>query len=163
MYGIGAGREFEGLLRAKSLRDDNGRGPKPHLTVMFTTRLGTPAALEAAGRLAQGLDASLTLLLPQVVPYALPLMRPPVDLHHVRRAALSLLPEICLSAGPTTVQICLCRSRRECWSGASPPGSLILIGGRNSWWRRSEKRLARRMRALGYEVVFVSAEEGRNA
>jgi hypothetical protein len=150
-----------GQIRGGQYTSTNPPDLRLEVTVIFTTVPGTTAALEAAGTLARGLNAKLRLLVPQVVPYQFPLTRPPVDLDHARQAALSLLPCLCLSEHDMTIQICLCRSRQECWNRAVPAGSLLLVGGRRSWWARSERRLAERIRSLGHEVIFVN-QEGRS-
>ena len=115
---------------------------------------GTIAALATADRLARQLDLSLTLLVPQVVPYRIPITRPAVAIDHTRRAVLSMISASVVNAHAISVQICFCRDRIECltrWLGA---GSIVLLGGRNYWWRRRERRLGRVLRAMGCEVVF---------
>ncbi len=49
-----------------------------NITVVFTSVEATLAALREAGTLAISLGAQITLLVPQVVPYPLPLESPPV-------------------------------------------------------------------------------------
>src|SRR4051812_46801530 len=49
-----------------------------NIAVIFTSVESTLAALRQAGRLAASLGARITLLVPQVVPYPLPLESPPV-------------------------------------------------------------------------------------
>jgi hypothetical protein len=149
-----------GQIRGGPYSSTSALDPRLEVAIIFTTVPGTTAALEAAGKLAQGLNAKLRLLVPQVVPYQFPLTRPPVDLDHARRAALALLTGLCLSEH-MTIQICLCRSRQECWNRAVPAGSLVLVGGRRSWWAKSERRLAERIRSLGHEVIFVSQKRER--
>src|SRR5215472_6079008 len=51
---------------------------KLNISVVFTSVDSTLAALKAAGSLAHRLDARITLLVPQVVPYHLPRESPPV-------------------------------------------------------------------------------------
>lgn len=151
-----------GQIRGGPYSSTRALDPRLEVAIIFTTVPGTRAAVEAAGKLARGLGAKLTVLVPQVVPYQFPPTRPPVDLDHARQAALALLAGLCLSEHDMTIQICLCRSRQECWNGAVA-GSLVLVGGRRSWWARSERRLAERIRSLGHEVIFVNQEGRRHA
>ena len=134
-----------------------GRGAafKLRLTVIFTTAEGTAAALRTAARLARGLEASVWLLVPEVVPHGLPIGCPPVALEHTRQTALALVSGFVAQGDDVRIEICLCRSRRECIAGAVSPQSVILVGGRARWWPRPERRLERSLRALGHEVIFV--------
>jgi hypothetical protein len=133
------------------------------LTVVFTSVPGTVAALVRAGRLARDLDLSLTLMVPQVVPYQVPVTSPPVAVSHTRQMALALISESNLNACEINVQICLCRDRLECLSRLMSARSIIFVGGRDFWWRTRERKLARALRALAYEVIFVDQEERRHA
>ena len=49
-----------------------------NISVIFTSVEATLAALKKAGALASSLGARITLVVPQVVPYPLPLESPPV-------------------------------------------------------------------------------------
>ena len=137
------------------------------LTVIFTTLPGTAAALTMAGNLTRNLEAKLTLLLPQVVPYGVPLNRPPVSLRHTRQLALSLVGRSAKGSEDgnlpgVVIQICLCRERKQCLERFVSAGSLVLIGGRDSWWAK-ERRLARLLRSLGHEVIFADPREKNDA
>src|SRR5262245_40217603 len=48
-----------------------------NISVVFTSVVSTLAALKEAGRLASSLGARITIVVPQVVPYPLPLESPP--------------------------------------------------------------------------------------
>jgi hypothetical protein len=54
----------------------------------------------------------------------------------------------------TTVRIYLCRDRVEALTAVLRPHSLIVIGNGGSWWPSEEKRMARKLRRAGHEVVF---------
>ncbi|HXJ93505.1 MAG TPA: hypothetical protein VMT20_11555 [Terriglobia bacterium] len=133
------------------------------LTVVFTTVPGTAAALARASQLARDLRLNLTLLVPQVVPYQVPLTSPPVAISHTQQMALSLVSEFALNVNDTRVQICLCRDQLECLSRLITAPSIVFLGGQNSSWWRRERRLARGLRALGHEVIFVDQKERRHA
>jgi hypothetical protein len=51
----------------------------------------------------------------------------------------------------------LCRDRVETLRKVLKPHSLVVIGGRRSWWPTPENRLARQLRRSGHEVVFAEA------
>src|SRR5690242_4428902 len=57
-------------------RDESG--DRLEVAVVFTSAAGTAAALRKAGSLAENLAARITLVVPKVVPYPLPLESPPV-------------------------------------------------------------------------------------
>jgi len=149
---IAAERRPAGVRSESSLR----------LTVVFTTVPGTVVALTRAGRLARDLDLSLTLLVPQAVPYQVAITSPPVAVSHTQRMALSVISECALDACGIDVQIWLCRDRLACLSRLIGARSIVFLGGRNSWWR-TERRWARALRAEGCEVIFVDEKEPSHA
>src|SRR5512135_2831880 len=104
---------------------------KLNIAVVFTSVESTLAALKEAGNLANSLGAKITLVVPQVVPYPLPLETPPVLLefneHRFRVIASESLVE-------TNVQIYLCRDRMEMLLATLSPNSLVVIGGCKKWW-----------------------------
>jgi hypothetical protein len=144
-------------------RPVRARSESLRLTVVFTTVPGTVAALGRAVRLAQDLGLSLTLLIPQVVPYQVPITCPPVAIEHTRQMALSLISASSLGAYDVAVQICLCRDRLECLRRLISARSIVFLGGRNSWWPGPEQKLGKALRALDCDVIFVDQEEYRHA
>jgi len=52
--------------------------PRLNISVVFTSVESTLAAMKKAGALASSLGARIALLVPQVVPYPLPLDNPPI-------------------------------------------------------------------------------------
>jgi hypothetical protein len=125
---------------------------KLNIAVVFTSVESTLAALKEAGNLANSLGARITLVVPQVVPYPLPLETPPVlvefNEHRFRVIASESLVE-------TGVQIYLCRDRLEMLLAALSPNSLVVIGGRKKWWPTTEKLMARRLRQAGHKVILI--------
>ena len=128
-----------------------------NISVVFTSVESTLAALKEAGNLANSLGARITLLVPQVVPYALPLERSPVvpEFNHRRFRVIA-------SEGPveTSVQILLCRERARTLTSVLSPGSLVVMGGRKRhwWWPTRDQVLARELRRSGHEVIFKETE-----
>jgi hypothetical protein len=144
------------LRRVLSGPEDVAEGsPRLNIDVVFTSIDATLAALKKAAALANRLGARITLLVPQIVPYPLPLESPPVLLEWNERRFRVIAEECPVE---TSVHIYLCRDRVETLSAALKPYSLIVVGGRKRWWPTSESRLARTLRRAGHEVVFAEAE-----
>ncbi len=131
----------------------NGEHPL-QIAVVFTTVQATIAALKEAGTLASNLGGRITLLVPQVVPYPLPLGESPIVREFNERRF-----RVIANSSPveTNVQIYLCRAALETLAKVLNPRSLVVIGGKDRWWSTREKRLARRLRMAGHEVVFTAA------
>jgi hypothetical protein len=128
---------------------------KLNIAVIFTSLEATLAALKEASTLASSLGARITLLVPQVVPYPLPLDSSPVLIDFNEKRFRLMASE---SPVETSVQIYLCRDRFETLAGVLTPGSLVVLGGRKRWWPTHEKRLANRLRRASHEVVFKETE-----
>jgi hypothetical protein len=125
-----------------------------NIAVVFTSIESTLSALRRAGSLASRLHACITLIVPQVVPYPLPIGSPAVPPDFTERRFRVIAGE---SPVRTAVQVYLCRDRAEALQAVLKPHSLVVIGGRSTWWPTWEKRLARRLRRSGHEVVFAEA------
>jgi hypothetical protein len=152
------------LVFEKLLLSATGRAavPRPdesqhrlEIDVVFTSASPTIAALKNAGALAHRLSARITLIVPQIVPYPLPLESPPVLLDMSERRFREIATE---SPVETTVQIYLCRDRLETLKSVLAPHSLVVIGGRRRWWPTRERNLARQLRRAGHEVFFTETE-----
>ena len=131
---------------------ENQEGSQLIISVIFTTVESTLAALRKASSLANRLSARITLVVPEVVPYPLPLDRPPVR-HEWNARRLRLIA----SDRPveTTVRIYLCRDPLDTLLTVLTPRSLVVLGGSKRWrWPTREKKLARRLRRAGHEVIF---------
>jgi hypothetical protein len=137
-------------------RQTTGGGePRLNISVVFTSVDATLAALRTAGRLASCLGGRITLVVPEVVSYQLPLNKPPV-LHDWNERRFRVLAAESLVA--TTVRFYLCRDRDETLARVLKPHSLVVIGAKRRWWPTSESRLARRLRKLGHEVILTKTE-----
>ena len=122
-----------------------------NIAVVFTSVESTLAALNGAGTLANSLGARIKLVVPLVVPYALPLDSPPVLVEFNEHRFRVMASE---SPVQTSVQIYLCRDRFETLISVLQPGSIVVLGGRSRWWPTKDERLARKLRRAGYEVFF---------
>ena len=128
---------------------------KLDIAVVFTSEKATIAAMKEAASLAHSLGARIDLVVPQVVPYPLPLEAPPVLIEFSDRRFREIASQ---SPVETSVQIYLCRDQAETLEKVLKPGSLVVMGGPRHWWPTREKLLARRLRKAGHEVVFKESE-----
>jgi hypothetical protein len=125
-------------------------GSKLDISVVFTSIEATLTALKEAGNLASSLAARITLIVPQIVPYPLPLTSPPVLIDFSERRLRVIASN---SKVETRVSIYLCRNPLEILRSVLRPHSLVVIGSRKSWWPTAEKRLAAKLRHFGHQVV----------
>lgn len=148
------------LAIEKTLRPATGHPAQPtrveadqqlNIAVVFTSVESTLAALKEAGNLANSLGARIRLVVPQVVPYPLPLETPPVLVEFNENRFRVLASE---SPVETNVHIYLCRDRFETLISVLKPGSIVVVGGRKRWWPTKDETLARQLRRAGYEVLF---------
>jgi hypothetical protein len=128
---------------------------KLDISVVFTSVDTTLAALKEAGNLAASLGGRITLIVPQIVPYPLPLTSPPVLVDFNERR-LRVIASQCLVE--TRVSIYLCRDPLETLQSVLKPHSLVVIGSRKRWWPTAEKRLAKKLRHIGHQVVVTERE-----
>jgi hypothetical protein len=128
---------------------------KLNVDVVFTSIEPTLAALKKAGALAGRLNARITLLVPQIVPYPLPLASPPVLLDFNERRFRVIANQ---SPVETMVRLYLCRDRLETLASVLKPHSVVVVGGRRRWWPTPEKRLAGKLRRAGHEVILAETE-----
>jgi hypothetical protein len=124
---------------------------KLNIVVFFMSVNATITALKRAGRLAESLGAQITLVVPQVVPYPLPLTSPPVLLDFQENRFREIAKE---SPVNIRVQLYLCRDVLQTLNTVLEAHSLVVVGGRRRWWPTREKILARKLRHAGHEVIF---------
>jgi hypothetical protein len=107
------------LVFDRSLKQQIGRPEAPfteeqksrlNIAVVFTSVDTTMAALKRAGSLAESLGADIRLLIPQIVPFPLPLTSPPVLLEFQERRFRQIAAE---SPTEIRVQLYLCRDGLE--------------------------------------------------
>jgi hypothetical protein len=126
-----------------------------NVTVLFTSVDGTMAALRTAGTLASKLGGRITIVVPEIVPYHLPLNKPPV-LHDWNEKRFRVLAAE--SSVETSVRFYLCRDEDEMLARKLKPHSLVVLGGQKHWWPTRASRLAGRLRKLGHEVILAETE-----
>jgi hypothetical protein len=129
--------------------------PRLNISVIFTSVESTLNAIKKAGAVAASLGTRITLVVPQVVPYPLPLKSPPVLLDWNEKRFHVIANE---SPVETTVRIYLCRDRLETLVSVLREGSIVVVGCRKSWWPNSDYRLARKLQKAGHEVIVAARE-----
>jgi hypothetical protein len=129
---------------------------KLDLKIVLTELRTAKALLAAACACARDLDARIAVVAAQVVPYPLPLEKPPVNTGVMQATLGSLAAELPLEAG---VHIYLCRDRWQTIRQVLPRESTVIVGGWKRWWWPScEQRLARLLRRDGHRVIFMRVE-----
>ncbi len=125
-----------------------------NIWVVFTSVESTLKALREAGALADRLGGRITVLVPQVVPYPLPLESPPILLDWTEKR----FQLVCsMSPVETTVRIYLCRDRLDIAESISS-ASIVVVGSRKKLWPTFESRLVRKLRRSGHQVLLTEAE-----
>jgi hypothetical protein len=135
---------------------ENNPSNELEVNVIFTDHQRTLAALKTAGALAHQLHARVNLLVPQGVPYALPLTSPPVPIQFTEQRLLDLAEQGAQELD-TSVRLYLCRDWQLCLLQTLKPQSLVVIGGRARWWPTEERRLARMLQFFGHKIIFVES------
>ena len=138
-----------------------GRGPELNVHVICTNLEGANlerirAAHSLAGKLARDLGARVTLLAAQVVPYPLPLERPPVAVEFTERALLWMVSD---EEVETAIEVRLCRDSEETIRQALAPESVVVMGGRRRWWPIREWLLAWKLRRDGHHVIYADSSD----
>ncbi len=123
--------------------------------VVFTSINWTLKALEKARDIARPLRANIVVLAVQVVPFPLPLDKPPVSMEFVVRCFEEKLGE---SDGTTHISAYLCRDLMEAFKRILIRGCPVVIGMNERWWPTRNERLARKLRRAGYSVISVKTE-----
>jgi hypothetical protein len=134
-------------LRPRAEESDS----KLDISVVFTGVDATLQALKEAGDLAASLGGRINLIVPQIVPYPLPLTSPPVlvDFNERRLRVIANNSRV-----DTRVSIYLCRDPLDTLQSVLRPNSVVVIGTRRHWWPTAEERLAKKLRHLGHHVVI---------
>jgi hypothetical protein len=124
------------------------------IAVVYTSVKATLNAMTRAAALATGLNARLRLVMMNVIPYPMPLDSPPVRRDFSERRLVEIA-----SASPieTSVHLCICRQQLEALIALLRPHSLVVIGGRKTWWPTKEEKLARELRRAGHEAILAES------
>ena len=128
--------------------------------MMFTIADETFAALRVASELGRAMAVPLTLIHIRAIPYPLPLEAPagisPIETSEFMTRVRSEDIEV-------RMRVYLCRRVDPVIPMIFRSHSLIVIGGRRSWWRTTSRRLRKSLEAAGHFVVFVNARDHKEA
>src|SRR5262249_45750429 len=123
------------------------------ITVLFTDSRRTRLAVNTAMKLAQDLNASFQIVALRVVPYPLPLDKPPIPREFTGQQILESVKDLLV---PATVRIYDCRDPEATLLKVLPPASVVIAGFRKTWWPSRKRKLARELIEAGHEVVFTN-------
>lgn len=132
---------------------------RPQVNVIFTDMISTLAGLREASRLTADLHALIRVVVPQVVPYPLPLDEPPVGIGFRSRQFRTMAGE---AGVETRFDVFLCRDREQVFRDHLTSGALVVLAGQQSWWPSPVTRLRRWLERSGYQVVFVDTRNRQN-
>ena len=135
-----------------------GRGPGLNVHVIFTNAESARTALRVAGKLARDLGARVTVLVAQVVPYPLPLEKPPVAIEFTEQVLQGLVSE---EEVETAIEVRLCRDSEETIREALAPESVVVMSRRGRWWPVREWMLAWKLRRDGHHVIYADSSDIR--
>ena len=121
------------------------------IVVLHTRISETLHALKTAAQLAQDLSGRIRLLVLEIVPYPLPLHRPDVSLPSTQRRFRTLAENTAIE---TAVDIHLVRDPQKALESVLEPHSIVVMGGRRTWWPSAHSRVAKRLERQGHQVVF---------
>ena len=144
-------RDKTGLLPALEARR---QGPLD-LVVPYVNPALTARAFAAALKLADGCNATMTLMAVHVLPYPAPLecqegirQRLEAELTAVARATPAAL----------RVKLVFARDREEAYLALLRRESLVVIGTKDRWWPTGEERFARKLAAHGHSVAVIKVK-----
>ena len=122
------------------------------IVVPFTTPELTRVALDAAGRLGEGLNARVRLVRVQVVPFPLELTQPRVQTDFLKSQLARFQSEL-----PVSREVRLARDLEAGLISTMGPGSVVILASGKRLWRIRNERLAASLRSAGHKVVLVSS------
>ena len=119
--------------------------------VLFSSSSETLRALKMAQTMAADLNARISLIYVQVVPYPLPLEHSPVDAQFLSHR----LRNIADQAGmPIEIQIFFGRDVLETLHAALGPETVVIAGSEHPGWFSSEQKLIKRLLKQGHSVIL---------
>ncbi len=132
--------------------------PEPGLSVfvVFTSIDWTLKALEKAHEIARPVGANIMIVAVQVVPYPLPLDKPPVPMEFVIRRFEEKVGEF---PEKTKISAYLCRDPMEAFKRVLNRNSPVVIGiKKKRWLPTRDERLASKLHRAGYDIILAKTE-----
>ena len=126
------------------------------VNVLFTKPDETLEAVRVASVIGRAMAVPLTVTHLRAVPYPLTL-EAPTGLSPAETDAF--VERVRAEGIDVRVRVYLCRDTDDMLPKAFRDHSVIVIGGRRSWWPTWSERLRRRLEAAGHFVLFVDVPE----
>lgn len=139
--------------RIQLFNPDTREPGRLRIHVLYTNSRDTRIALKTAVEMSAQLESEIALIVPQIVPFPLPLENPPVPLEFASERIRSLAEN---TPGELQGYIYFCRNPIDTLMQELPPYSLVVIGARTNWPFGKSKRLARALRRNGHEVILAN-------
>ena len=127
------------------------------VNVVYTTAQNTRVALEAATVFSGDLKIDIRVLFLQIVPYPLPIDEPTITTSAIVNRILLELRSDCQPG--FMLQYCFCRDYDEALVRILKPHSVVVMGKPAGAFALRERRIARTLRRLGHQVLFVPAKK----
>jgi hypothetical protein len=132
--------------------------------LLYTGIEATLKAARAAAPFAEALGVPLTVVHFRTVPYQLPIDSP-AGISPIETA--SFFRRLRKEGIDARIQVYLCRDDQRTMPRALRTHSLVVLGGRSSWWPSRVERSRRLLEATGHFVIFIDttrspAEAGRH-
>ena len=131
-------------------------GPELHIAVVFTNFEDTKQALHAAANLSTGLRADIDLVVPEIVPYPLPLVRPAVPPGFTLHRLMNLARE---AEVQPSIHVYLCRDKVQTLLQVLHRQSVVILGSTRRWFPTKPILLARTLRKKGHQVILVKCKQ----
>jgi hypothetical protein len=135
----------------REIADQASAIPALRVIVVYTFVEEALRVCSQTAQFVEQLGMTLRILVPVVVPYPLPIERPPVDPQFIAHGII----EACAGVDvPVRIDVRLCRDRLQCVGHELERPSIVVLPRRRRWaW--GERRLERTLRRDGYEVVVL--------
>jgi len=127
--------------------------------VLFSSPSETLRALKIAQSMAAELDARISLIYVQVVPYPLPLDRPPVDVDILSQRLRSVADHARM---PIEIRIFFGRDVLDTLKHTLDPETVLITGSERPGWLSSEQRMIKRLLKQGHSVILAEQPKVSN-
>ena len=122
------------------------------IVVLHTGRTLTPAAIEAAAKLTEGLNFHLVVIAVHILPYPLQLTAVQAMKDHLETELAQVTAG---SSMPVAARIVFARDLSEAFRQSVQPESLVLIGSRPGWWPTRARKWARELADNGFRTAVI--------
>lgn len=128
------------------------------VNVIATTEEGTIAALHMAASQVTELGARINLIAAEAMPGRSSHLKPLGSTIHLERWLCELVRKAQIQAA-VIVHVHICHDRYQRLLAILQPHSLVVVGGRDQWWSRRERKLANFLNDRGHHVLFAAVEK----